>query len=234
MRLRAVADFVLDLLFPKRCPWCGAVVGFAPGCACEKEREAIAQAARSITDFTLEPWNLADVYAVYAYEYPARNAVLRFKFEGERQLAAELGAAMVWRFFQCGLGSQFDVMVPAPVSAKTLKKRGYNQSALLARVVAEKTGLACDETLLQKVKETAAQRTLDRADRIANVKDAYRADKAVQGKRVLIIDDIVTTGSTLNECAAALLQAGAACCGALCLAATGHTGDDSADRPKEL
>ena len=225
MIVQTIVDFIVDTLFPKRCPWCGAVVGFSIGCPCDKPREEIRLPARPITDFTIEPWNLLAVYAVYPYEYPARNAILRMKFQGERELEKTLGEAMARQFAESGLAGRYDILAPAPVSAKTLKKRGYYQSALLAGVLSRKTKLPWDDTLLKKTRETAPQRTLARQERLTNVKEAYEADRRVAGKRVLLVDDIVTTGSTLNECAAALLKAGAAECAALCLAATGHGSD---------
>ncbi len=179
----------------------------------------------AIMDFNIEGWVLAEVYAPFAYVQPVRGAMGRLKFAGQEELAAPLAAQMAALLAETGLARRYDMLVPAPISAKTAKARGYNQSALLARAVAASGGLPCHEDLLEKVRETEPQHTLPRAERLHNLENAYQGAGGFGGKRVLLVDDIVTTGSTLNECAKAVLAAGATSCGALCLCATGH-GDD--------
>lgn len=220
MNISKIANFVVDCVFPKRCIWCDEVVGFLPTCSCANAKSSIALPARQIDDFSINPWHLKEVYAVYRYEFPVRDAILRFKFEGQDQLKTTFAQEMARHFALCGLNGKFDAVVPAPVSAKTLKKRGYNQSALLAQIIGEKVGIAHRDDLLKKTRETKQQRTLQRAQRLTNLKNAYEASPQAAKQRILIIDDIVTTASTINECAAALKKAGAQTCSALCLAAT--------------
>lgn len=222
LRAKIVAQFLLDLLFPRRCQWCDAVVGFACECRCAKALLEARRLAVPIKDFRIENWVLVEVYAPFGYVQPVRDAVTRLKFEGQRQLAAPLAAEMAVLMEETGLAQRYDILVPAPVSRETAKTRGYNQSALLAHEVASATGLPCREDLLEKVRETEPQRSLPREKRLHNVRDAYHGGEGLLGKRVLLVDDIVTTGSTLNECAKAVLAAGASACGALCLCATGH------------
>lgn len=111
-----------------------------------------------------------------------------------------------------GAFSECDVVVPIPLHAKRLVARGYNQSALLARVWASHLGLATHDGLLVRVKATPTQTGLDKKARAENLRDAFvvMESAAVCGKRILLVDDVHTTGATLNAAAVALKKAGAA------------------------
>ncbi len=221
--MNRLASFVLDLLFPARCPWCGAVAGKAPhDCEMLRQAEALRLPARPLPEpeGLAEDWRLKAAWACFAYEEPVRGAILRMKFEAERNLAVPMGQQLALRCEDCGISEAADVLVPVPVSTATRRARGYNQSALVAWELARRTALPCRPGALEKVRETAPQRELSRAGRLTNVAGAYRAQPAeLEGRRVLLVDDIFTTGSTLNECAKTLLAAGAAECRALCIAA---------------
>ena len=101
-------------------------------------------------------------------------------------------------------------VLPMPLHPNKLKKRGYNQSALIARELCKKYGLMLDESLAVRIKDTKSQRELDRSQRAENMKNAFSASGSVKNKRILIIDDVFTTGATMNECAKALKVKGAA------------------------
>ena len=105
------------------------------------------------------------------------------------------------------------------MSPKKLQQRGYNQSQLLAKALAKELGLPW-WTLLEQARETATQHDLTRAQRADNVRGAYRARAEAAGQRLLLVDDIVTTGATLRACAQALYEAGAQSVGAVCAART--------------
>lgn len=223
MRARAAGALALDVLFPRRCAFCGRVKGFSAACTCDEKREGLRLKSDPI-DFAAthrELCCLREAWAAYRYEGAVRGAILRMKQQGAREAAKPLGQAMAALAVERGLAGAYDLAVPVPVSARTLKKRGYNQSALLAMQVCAATGLPLEPRALGKAKETRRQMTLDRQARKTNVQGAFAAgaQEAIQGKRVLLIDDVFTTGSTLDECAKALLEAGAAGCGGLCAAA---------------
>ncbi|HUP46096.1 MAG TPA: ComF family protein [Thermoanaerobaculia bacterium] len=103
----------------------------------------------------------------------------------------------------------FDVVVPVPMHRSKLRRRGYNQAELLARSLARRLRIACDPRLLTKEREKETQSTLARAGRAANVRGVFAAGEGVADRRVLLVDDICTTGETFRSCAAALLDAGA-------------------------
>lgn len=103
----------------------------------------------------------------------------------------------------------FDGIVPVPMASRRRRKRGYNQAELLARALAERTGIACEPLLVQRsARKTQSQ--LPREERVANVRHAFEARGAIAGRSLLIVDDVCTTGETLRACARALRASGAA------------------------
>lgn len=116
-----------------------------------------------------------------------------------------------------------DVVVPVPLHPRRLAERGYNQSALLARAVAEQLDVPFAPRALERRRETAQQARLGRADRLANMAEAFdvRDALAVQSRNVLLVDDVLTTGATLLACRQALIAAGVANVTSVCLARAG-------------
>lgn len=151
------------------------------------------------------------------FEGPVRTAVHRLKYRDGHALAGPLGGLLVGWWEEHPLG--VDVVVPVPLHPQRLERRGYNQAALLAAVLARGVGLPLLERALVRVRNTRPQMSLGREARRANVAGAFRAvDGAVEGQRVLLVDDVCTTGATLEACADALREAGAAEVRALTLA----------------
>jgi ComF family protein len=107
-------------------------------------------------------------------------------------------------------GRRFDVVVPVPLHATRLRERGFNQASLLAELLSAQTSIH-SKPLLDRIRYTTTQTALDRSERMENLHDAFRLRKNadVRGLRVLLIDDVLTTGSTLSECARVLKRAGA-------------------------
>jgi ComF family protein len=144
------------------------------------------------------------------YEGQVREALLRFKFQDQPGYATELGRLLA-KTIRRELGGQYDLISWVPVSPKRLKKRGYDQAMLLGMAVALELGDVAVETL-KKSRENPAQSSLESAKaRQGNVLGVYtvKDPELVQGKRILLIDDIITTGATLDEASRTLLRAGA-------------------------
>ncbi len=152
----------------------------------------------------------------FVYEGNLRKAIHRFKFDGETDLAKFFGKESAECVAHEFGDVKFDIVTCVPQTKRKRRKRGYNQSALLAKVIAKQLSLPYDELLLIKTRETADQHGLKGNARIKNLKDAFAADnpESVKDKTILLCDDIKTTGATLNECRKTLLKAGAAavCC----------------------
>jgi ComF family protein len=157
------------------------------------------------------------VRAVCAYQGAARKAVTTLKFRSGRYLAPLIGDLMRVELRRRPIRA--DVLVPIPIAPKRLRDRGYNQTELLAREVVEAVGARLATDLLRRVDRPAQQR-LTAAERLSNLDDAIRcvAPEQVHGQRVLLLDDVCTTGATLSACAEVLVEAGAARVSALVFA----------------
>ena len=199
--------FLLDLLYPPKCPFCGRVLerGEEGWCAsCQEELPWVEPGEIRAVDFCdacLSPlW----------YRDGVREGMHRYKFGGGRGHAQLFGLLMA-QCLQDRWKEPVDFITWAPLHPKRRRERGYDQAGLLARRVGELTGLTVESTL-EKVRATAVQSEISEEEaRRANVEDAYRALPGLDlaGKRIVLIDDVVTTGATMSECAAALRQAGA-------------------------
>ncbi|MCM1194759.1 MAG: ComF family protein [Corallococcus sp.] len=147
-------------------------------------------------------------FAVFSYEGAVQRTILQMKFGGKGRYAKVFARYLA--FLSEKNGVEFDAVCYPPMSAKAKRSRRYNQSRLLAKYFCDI--LDCDERLtdaLVKVKETERQEKLNKNDRKSNLIGAFKVKCDVKGKRVVVIDDVKTTGATLNECAKVLKRAGA-------------------------
>ena len=210
MKPERIARFAIDLLFPPRCVFCGAVV--PPGS--QICRECAAQ-IRPSGEVRCEPLPLRDRKVLCAFLYPyegkVRDSVLDFKFHGRKENAAFYAGQLAARVRLAFPGAGFDFVTSVPLSAERKKERGYDQSELVAAKLARELGVPYRASL-KKVRGNRVQHLLGRLERAENVKGVYRlvGQDAADGKRILLVDDIVTTGYTLAECASVLLCGGAA------------------------
>lgn len=206
-------EWLLDLLFPPKCPFCGRVV----------ERTGVCgecQASLPWTEGEETVRTLAGGVRCAAplwYRGAVRDGLLRYKFQGRSDAAGPLGE-LVARCAAEAFSGEFDTVSWVPVSKKRLRRRGYDQAELLARSACR----AWDTRpvrLLAKQRHNPAQSGLEGVEkRWENVRGAYRALPEARGRRILLVDDICTTGATLLSCVKALEEAGAAevlcCCAA--------------------
>jgi len=161
--------------------------------------------------------------APYLFEGGLMEAIHQFKYSGKSYLAKSLGPLLKQYAGQkLSAGFERGLVMPIPLHAKRLRERGFNQSLLLARYVAELPELELDYLNLRRVRSTQPQTGLKGEERRKNVRRAFKLeDKSkVKGRVILLVDDVLTTGSTLNECARILKQAGASRVFGLALAST--------------
>ena len=208
MKLKDILTFCLELFFPPHCIFCEKVI--APG---TKVCKACADAILPI--HSIRRMNLPDsgqnipCIVLYPYEDLVRDSIIRFKFYGEKKNADFYADHLAELIAKQSKSATFDLVTAVPISTQRQKMRGYNQSELIARKVAGRLKLSFAQCLT-KVQDNPEQHRLSRAERIQNVKGVYRAhEQIVANKNILLIDDIVTTGSTLCECACTLRKEGA-------------------------
>lgn len=144
--------------------------------------------------------------AALAYRFPADVMVQALKFNSELALAPLFGALLAHR---ASASARVDFLVPVPLSARRLRERGFNQALEIARHVAATTGLRLNLDACERALDTRAQFELPMDERGKNVRGAFRCSGFLDGARIALVDDVMTTGSTLGEIAATLKRAGA-------------------------
>ncbi len=239
--LRITGRALAAALFPARCAACGR-----PGTAICQPCLATAtpllhpqcrQCTRPLTygdqcaRCRLERRRLDHLYAPYAYTPPILQAVQRFKYGNKRYLAADL-AALAMSALPADL--QVDRVIPVPLAPSRERQRGYNQSRLLAAEVARHLNRPLDCDVLIRIRDTPPQTSLPRAQRLANVRGSFRALRKLSGARLLLVDDVTTTGATIEAATRALRRRGAVWVGALALARTPEERSDVPPNPPDL
>ncbi len=209
----------LDLLFPPQCGGCGRPGSrWCPDCAssiqhprdpvCEVCGVPLSAAGQLCADCRSNRPCFRSLRSWSIFEDPVRNAIHRLKYRRDVGLG-EAWAPQLVAFLE-GLHWPIDLVIPVPLGQKRRSERGYNQVNLIARPLAMAMGLAYATDALERSQETRSQVGLTRAERQQNVRNAFRArPRRVDGRMVLLVDDVATTGSTLSSCAEALCAAGA-------------------------
>ncbi len=195
----------LNLLFPPKCVFCRKLLSSGiSGCCekCMKDTEG-KESLRKGTFFSKCVISLV-------YDGAVKDAIHRFKFQDQPGYATAFGKVMA-RSIREKLSGEYDLITWVPVSRKRKKERGYDQSMLLGYAVALELEDVAVETLNKTVNNSAQSKLEDAKARKQNVKDVYEAvdPELIAGKRILLIDDVITTGSTMEECARTLLRSGA-------------------------
>ncbi len=186
-------------------------------------------------DCSVSPKKFRIARAPLVYEQIFTEVIHCYKYKGKIQLARPLGELLLTAFRLFWKKNSIDVVVPVPLHLKKLRKRGFNQAYLLTRnwqTIAEKvpcglSGLRIERDVLVRTVATAPQTGLGRRQRAANIKDAFELvdETKIIDKRILLIDDVYTTGATVDECARLLLHHGAAHVDVLSLARAVYYGD---------
>ena len=197
---------LLLLFFPPKCVLCQKLLGKEQTDLCPACREN----APEFPENKIKLSFLAQWTGVWYYKDDVRLSLLRYKFSGRRHYARSYGKILAMKLRRMGWDDT-DVLTWIPISARRKFVRGFDQSYLLARVVARELDRPLTAAV-KKIRHTKPQSGMgDAAHRRANILGAYRVidPQLVRGKRVLLLDDIITTGATASECARVLLTAGA-------------------------
>lgn len=197
---------MIHLIFPRKCLLCEKILSKQELDLCHSCREDAESFPEIKNSFSF----LAGWCAIWYYKGNVRNGILRYKFYGKRNRGKNFGRLLAMKLLQSG-HTDYDVLTWVPLSATKLNDRGYDQVKEFSKSVAKELSMPLTRTL-KKVRDTNTQSTLETLDaRRANVMGAYEVidPELVKGKRILLLDDVITTGSTASECAKTLLLSGA-------------------------
>ncbi len=221
---------LLDFFFPPRCPFCGEggeannPAGVCAACFSRIRRVTRPRCRRCGVGFTTDlgedhlcsdclrgTGHFTKGRALAHYEGLVPEIISRFKYRGDARLAKPLGDLLADYEDPDFSFHDYRLVIPVPLHPRRLRQRGFNQSLLLARRIGRRHSLPLNFTALRRIRATVPQTELSGAERQKNIRGAFAVfnPQAVTEKAVLLIDDVFTTGATVEECAKALIRAGA-------------------------
>ncbi|MDR2770805.1 MAG: double zinc ribbon domain-containing protein [Clostridiales Family XIII bacterium] len=254
--LKKTAKAALDLLYPPSiyCIACGNLIdasrpyalcdacrerfGWANDRTCDKCGKPLRDAgARTLCANCADGGQLFEKGCVCVEYADCRELLYGFKYGGRTYYGAHIARVMhdrlLWEAHAHGAPPQIDLLLPVPMYGKKERKRGYNQADVAGRQLARLIALPYDRTLLERTRSTRVMSSLSAEERGANVQGAFALargrEEAVRGLRVMLVDDIFTTGSTIDACAETLLSAGAVSVRFIVFAAGADAGTDAGD-----
>ncbi len=220
-------DYILKLIYPQRCVFCGELLNLnSREAVCEKCgnigrleyktcilcRRELENKSNPICGKCMSKLGVfSDGISLYKYK-DVRDAILSFKYSGMKRRGIAFGKIMGYAVKDSNTRLiTADVIIPVPISRERFKERGYNQSDVLAKEISKEIGTKYISDMLIRTKNTVPQNSLNEIERRMNVFNAFKLNEKynVEGKKIIIVDDIFTTGSTLNECGKTLKKAGA-------------------------
>lgn len=207
-KILKIQEQILNLIYPQTCGICGKL---APKSLCKKcEIELKKQSDINIINQgeEIEDKYFNELMYIFKYEGQIRKLILDYKFNGKSYIYLTFVNFLLKNKKIFENIKNYDTIIPVPISKKRLKARGYNQSLLIARKIAKQTNLELVNNCLIKTKNIIEQSKLNREDRMQNIQGVYelKNKQLILNKKVLLIDDIYTTGSTVNECSKILRQ----------------------------
>lgn len=208
--------WLLSLLFPPKCVFCRSLLRSEETDFCHACRRDAPEFTKAKNRYSF----VARWTAVWYYKDVVRKSLLRYKFYHHRNYAPAFGRALAMKLQAEGM-DDFDILTWVPVSTLRKLKRGYDQTELLAMAVARELGVPAVRCLVKKRHNRPQSGLKDASRRRANVLSAYKVldPQQIKDKHILLLDDIITTGSTISECAKTLSLSGAGevTCGAIAL-----------------
>lgn len=218
---------VLDLLYPRRCPVCQDIVAshdrgmlICPSCRkrlpyvqeprCLKCGKEISKEEQEYCgDCRLHPKHYSKGFPLFSYTDPIQDGIQAFKYHNRREYAQFYGEALLERFGTEFRALKLDGILPVPLHRRRFRRRGYNQAELIAAELGRGLMVPVYSGLLIRIVDTVPQKELNDRERMENLKRAFHFHKnKVELNRLLLVDDIYTTGATIEACTQELLQAG--------------------------
>lgn len=223
-KIKWLDNGLLDLIYPRRCPICDRITGekyrICPECrkkirwieepACMKCGKPLSDGRREFCpDCEQKKHHFIQGKTLWVYEKNVTESMYRFKYQNKREYGSVYAAELAEKYGDWIRKQKIQAIIPVPLHKKRRRKRGYNQAEILAKELGRILDIPVHTDLLVRVRNTKPQKELNAAERKNNLKKAFKTTKSsVQLQYILIVDDIYTTGSTLDAAAAALAEAG--------------------------
>lgn len=218
-------NWVLDFLYPRRCPICGEIQNYGDVQICKScmsglkrvEPPFCMRCGKTVWSDEQEycedckrfPKYYEKGYPVFIYQEPLKKALYDFKYHNQREYALFFAKCMYYRFHEEWEKLSFDGIVPVPLHKNKLRRRGYNQAALLAKQLSKQLAVPFYTDYLVRKEDTGPQKELNDRQRMKNLKKAFKIGKnKIKLKRILLVDDIYTSGATIASCTEVLQSAG--------------------------
>lgn len=205
--MNQIINSILNLIYPNTCGFCEKV---NRECLCKKcEIQIKNYEINSVRKINKDYFD--ESMHIFKYEGIIRKKLVEYKFQEKAYLYKTFSKIILKNKKIYGNLKKYDIIIPVPIHKKRKLIRGYNQTELIARQIARNIGLNLENKVLIKQKNVVSQSELNKNDRKENVKDAFiiKNKEKIKNKKILIFDDIYTTGSTLKECSRILKNAGA-------------------------
>lgn len=223
--INKIKDVALQAVFPKTCPMCDKALAHGENicgsCAGKihyirepRCKKCSKQLGKEETEYCVDCSRSNHVYksgiAAFLYDDMISKSIYRFKYHNRRTYAEYYGNAISGHYGETIKRWQADVIIPVPIHERKRIKRGYNQAELIAEVLGRCLGIENDGSYLVRVADTKPQKEMDKGERKKNLENAFKLDRnVVKYKKIILVDDIYTTGSTVDECARTLIAGGA-------------------------
>lgn len=216
--VKALFEWLLNFIYPPACLVCGSPLeqGEILCSSCEQKLMPL-QEAEDLQELWIARQKTLPVYldgflAGFLFEPTIQALIHELKYRNQKRVGSYLGKKLAERFTAFWANRNIDFILPVPLHKKKQQSRGYNQSALLAKAISQETGVPFSEKFIRRVRNTPTNTGLSAPQRFENMKNGFELlpGQAAAGKNFLLIDDVITTGSTVNACARPLKMAGAA------------------------
>ena len=199
---------LLEIIFPRKCAFCNIIIN--KDYACKKCKKKLEYMCINYVHEEVKKHEFENLICAYPYIGMIREKLLEFKFKNKKFLYRALSEKLIIDIKKISI-QKFDYIIPVPISFNRYLERGYNQSYLIAKFISKELNKPLIKFGLVKVKNNRKQSLLSMAERAQNVKGVYRVlnSRLIDGKNILLIDDIFTTGTTVEECSKVLKNNGA-------------------------
>lgn len=211
LELPSFRERVIRLVYPVKCMVCDALLREDTTLyLCDSCHKMLPRYEKGFHPIPEIPY-LNGLFAAFHYEEGIDSAIHAMKFKYQPKLSKTMAFLLYEEFLKEPVFPNFDLIIPVPMHPRKKRQRGYNQSELVGRELSRYLNIPIDTDLLVKTRYTRPQSRLKREERLHNMEDAFTIVKGheVSGKNILLVDDVVTTGTTLNTCAKILYEKGA-------------------------